>query len=127
MGGDAGDGWLGVNFIFDNCVSLPSAVNAVRFTVTNLLTNSAGCPLYFAVVSRQNVSSTDDLRGTCTGASCEPPFAAVPVTSGQVTMAFPVGSGPGTIDQANIIGFRFRSLASCGISFNVDDILLASQ
>ncbi len=119
-------GWYGFGLTFDNCADA-GPFNGVRFTLNNMIAN---CPVDVAVTSRQNVRPTDDPRGTCSAASCEPPFTSI-AQSGTVTAAFSGGGFPGgpspLVDPSALIGIQWRVPVSCGARLSIDDIIFVTQ
>jgi hypothetical protein len=100
-----------VGLMFDDCVDA-SGFRSIQFTAA-----SSGCVVQFGAISRPNVTGSQDVRGTCSSASCDPPLMAIAL-SGSVRVPLPAAS----FDPRSVIGVIWRVPDSCALMAAIDDI-----
>lgn len=103
--------YVDVGLMFDDCVDA-RAFGSIQFNAA-----SAGCIVQFGAISRPNVAGSQDTRGTCSTASCDPPLMAIAL-SGSVRVPLPASS----FDPRSVIGVIWRIPDSCGLTAAIDDI-----
>jgi len=104
--------YVDVGLMFDDCVDA-SAYGSIQFTAA-----SSGCTVQFSAISRPNVAGSQDTRGTCSMASCDPPLMAIAL-SGNVRVPLPAAA---SFDPRSVIGVIWRVPDSCGLTAAIDDI-----
>ena len=131
---DASNAGYAFGLRFDDCLNA-RAFAGVQFTMTYVVSDPS-CTVQFGVTSRPSTSPSDDPRGFCPTAPCDPPLTTLAGSGTTFRIAFtggsvpPMASGPFVpsplIDPASIIGVEWRVPTSCNVAVIVDDILFVT-